>query len=84
MERDPQPAEVPQAAPRFRGPSPRGSLLLAGFGVLTATTLGALVSARIGALAVAATLLAAGVWRAVKPRTPFAAGIAVRSKGLDL
>ena len=46
--------------------------------------LGALVSARFAALAVAATLVVGGTWRAVKPRTPFAAGLAVRGKAIDV
>jgi len=76
------PAEPPE--PRFHGPSPRGALILAAVGVTTAAVLGALVSARLGALAVAATLVVGGTWRAVKPRTPFATGLAVRSKAIDV
>lgn len=76
------PAQPP--APRFRGPSPRGSLILAAVGVTAAALLGALVSARLGALAVALTLAVGGTWRAAKPRTPFAAGLAVRSKAVDV
>lgn len=79
----PEPAAAPPG-PRFRGPSPRGSYLLVIVGVGLAVALGFLVSSRVGALMIGATLLVAGVWRAAKPRTPFAAGLAVRSKGLDL
>ncbi|WP_425954939.1 DUF3017 domain-containing protein [Xylanimonas sp. McL0601] len=58
--------------------------MLAVVGVTVAALLGALVSARLGALAVAATLAIAGTWRAVAPRATHAAGIAVRSKSLDV
>ncbi len=77
---------APESAPkpRFRGPSPRGSLILAASGVTAAALLGAFVSARLGALAVAATLVIGGTWRAAKPRTPFATGLAVRSKAIDV
>ncbi|GAB2452922.1 DUF3017 domain-containing protein [Xylanimonas ulmi] len=71
-------------APPRRGPNPARSLVLAMTGVVTAGLLGALVSAQLGALTVAATLAVAGVWRAVAPRTVSAAGIAVRSKALDV
>ena len=59
-------------------------MLLAGAGIAAATLLGVLVDPRAGTLVIAATLAFAGLWRAAKPRTPFAAGIAVRSKGFDL
>ena len=71
-------------APRFRGPSPRGALILAATGVTATALLGAFVSARLAALALAATLVIGGTWRAVKPRTPFAKGLAVRSKAIDV
>ncbi|ACZ29779.1 hypothetical protein Xcel_0740 [Xylanimonas cellulosilytica DSM 15894] len=77
------PPERPAPA-KYRGPSPKGSLVLATAGVLTAALLGAFVSARSGALAIAVTLAAAGTWRAVAPRTSYAAGIAVRSKMFDV
>ena len=77
-------APAAQPAPRFRGPSPRGSLILAAAGVTTTALLGAFVSARLAALAIAATLAVGGTWRAVKPRTPFATGLAVRSKAIDV
>jgi hypothetical protein len=53
-------------------------------GITVAALLGALVNARLGALAVALTLAVAGTWRAVAPRAPQAGGIAVRGKGLDV
>jgi hypothetical protein len=53
-------------------------------GVLVAALLGAFVNARLGALAVAGTLAVAGAWRALAPRSTHAAGIAVRSKTLDV
>ena len=74
----------PPSHPRFRGPDPKRSLVLAMVGVTVAALLGALVSARLGALAVALTLAVAGTWRAMAPRASHAGGIAVRSKALDV
>ncbi len=80
----PGPSAPQVTPPRYRGPSPKGGLVLATAGVLAAAVLGAFVSAKLGALAVALTLAVAGVWRALAPRASHAAGIAVRSKTFDV
>ncbi|WP_245885547.1 DUF3017 domain-containing protein [Xylanimonas oleitrophica] len=74
----------PSGTGRFRGPDPRLSLVVAMSGITVAALLGAFVSARLGALAIALTLAVAGTWRALAPRATQAAGIAVRGKGLDV
>lgn len=80
----PGPAAPQVRPPRYRGPSPKGGLVLATSGVFVAAVLGAFVQARLGALAVAVTLAVAGTWRALAPRASHATGIAVRSKAFDV
>ena len=59
-------------------------MLFACTGVAFAIVLGTFVSAFFGALALAATMITAGVWRAWAPKATRAAGIAVRSKWFDV
>lgn len=66
------------------GPDPRRSMLFACVGVGFAIVLGTFVSAYIGALFLAATMIGAGIWRAWAPVATRAAGIAVRSKWFDV
>jgi hypothetical protein len=73
-----------RAAVRYSGPHPRNSLIFACAGVGIATLVGTLRSPRAGALIIAATLAIAGVWRAAAPFATRAAGIAVRSKTIDV
>jgi len=65
------------------GPDPRRSMLFASVGVGFALVLGTFVSAFMGALALSATMIGAGIWRAWAPKATRAAGIAVRSKWFD-
>ena len=53
-------------------------------GVGFAVVLGTFVSALIGAVVLAATMVVAGIWRACAPKATRAAGIAVRSKWFDV
>ncbi|AEG43554.1 hypothetical protein Isova_0768 [Isoptericola variabilis 225] len=69
-------------AERPARPSPVRAILLATAGILLAVVLGVTLSARAGALAVAATLAVAGTWRAVAPDGP--PGLVVRSRGFDV
>jgi len=59
-------------------------MLFAGVGVTIATLLGTFISAYVGALALSATMIGAGIWRAWAPKATRAAGIAVRSKWFDI
>ena len=59
-------------------------MLFVTVGVAFAVLLGTLVATVAGALALAATLIGAGIWRARAPRATRAAGIAVRGKTLDV
>lgn len=53
-------------------------------GVAFTVLFGVWVSTLTGAFALAATLISCGIWRARAPRATRAAGIAVRSRGLDI
>ncbi|MDR2723083.1 MAG: DUF3017 domain-containing protein [Cellulomonadaceae bacterium] len=66
------------------GPDPRRSYIFVGVGVLVTALLGAFVSARVAAFAVAAVCAAAGTWRLLGPAASRAAGIAVRGRVLDV
>ncbi len=65
-----------------RAPSPLRALVLVAAGIVLAVVLGITVSARIGALALAATLAVAGTWRAVAPAGP--PGLVVRGRTFDV
>jgi hypothetical protein len=73
-----QPA--PDAEP-VAAPSPLRAILLSAAGILLVVVLGVAVSARVGALTLAATLAVAGTWRALSPAGP--PGLVVRSRGFD-
>ena len=66
------------------GPDPRRSMLFTCVGVAFAIVLGTLVSAYLGAIALSATMIGAGIWRWAAPVATRAAGIAVRSKWFDV
>jgi hypothetical protein len=59
-------------------------MLFACVGVAFALLLGAVVSALVGALALSATMIGAGIWRMAAPKATRTAGIAVRSKWFDV
>ena len=72
-------------SPRMHsGPSPRGGLLFLGSGVLVVALLGALVSPQAASWLLCALLAGAGTWRACGPTATRAAGIAVRSRLMDV
>jgi len=83
-----KPPAVPPAAHAagtwHTGPDPRRSMLFSCVGVGFTIVLGTFVSAYVGALALAATMIGAGIWRAWAPKATRAAGIAVRSKWFDV
>lgn len=66
------------------GPDPRRSMLFASTGVTVTVVLGMFVSMLAGAFALSATLIICAIWRARAVRATRAAGIAVRSRGLDI
>jgi len=66
------------------GPDPRRSMLYASTGVVVSVVLGMMVSMLMGSLALAATLIGCAIWRAKADRATRAAGIAVRSRGVDI
>jgi hypothetical protein len=67
-----------------QGPDPRRSMLFACCGVAFAVLFGLTISTVAGALALGFTLIGCGIWRARAPIATRAAGIAVRSRGLDV
>jgi len=66
------------------GPDPRRSMLFAACGVCFAVLFGVAISTVAGALVLAATLIGCGIWRARGPLATRVAGIAVRSRALDM
>jgi hypothetical protein len=88
-----RPPAVPSAVPAWHAvepappaesvpaPSPLHAILLSLAGIVLVVVLGVAVSARVGALTLAATLAVAGTWRAVSPAGP--PGLVVRSRGFD-
>lgn len=69
-----EPANAPGAAAR--------TLVLVAGGIVLAVVLGVAVSARLGALTLAATLAVAGTWRALAPAGP--PGLVVRGRTFDV
>lgn len=65
-----------------RAPRPLWAVLVSTAGIVLAVVLGFSVSARIGALALAATLVIAGVWRALDRSGP--PGLVVRTRSVDV
>lgn len=65
-----------------RAPRPLGAVLVSTGGIVLAVVLGLALSARIGALALAATLVVAGAWRALDRSGP--PGLVVRTRSIDV
>jgi hypothetical protein len=65
-----------------RAPRPLGAVLVSTAGIVLAVVLGLALSARIGALTLAATLVVAGAWRALDRSGP--PGLVVRTRSFDV
>lgn len=72
------------AATVHTGPDPRRSMAFACIGVTAAVLLGMFVTMLAGALVLAATLIGCAVWRIAAGPATRAAGVSVRSRGVDI